>query len=76
MSAGRRESVISRKKNPIPTHTTALCAHCGRPVQDDHGFFRISPDPIALHHDCIRPYSATGKLMTGGKPGRAEVRWS
>lgn len=34
----------------------ALCAHCGKRVLRANGFFRSWPEPIALHHDCVRLY--------------------
>jgi hypothetical protein len=32
------------------------CALCGEKVYAANGFFRSWPDPIALHHECVKPY--------------------
>lgn len=32
------------------------CAHCGKRVLRANGFFRSFPVPLALHHECMRPY--------------------
>lgn len=53
------------------------CAHCGNKVPAQNGFFRTWPDPIALHHECVNPYSKAGNKVTGqGSKGAAVVRWS